>query len=219
MGIMDLSMFVVGRKTPVLHVWRKLYPNRDHHPMDNIEPTTGLPRSLIHLLARVDEADTEFALEMWQGTTGDTTQILLWEIYRYVGILAARRACRQQRPTPQEHQLPRSEGRRTLSNETILSRALAYIDSALLVITSRQPGMIGDDTGLLCPLFILACHPHNLTLTQKSFLRAAFAKLQSHNTTATQAQAVLQVVEQLWLSPSQDVDALARDLNLEVSLL
>ncbi|KAK5046959.1 hypothetical protein LTR84_007313 [Exophiala bonariae] len=210
MGVMDLPRFVVGRKTPILHVWKQSHA--DSRPPairnDGIETATGLPRSLIQLLAEFDSENTENSLWMWCDAEGDTTQWLLWNMYRLAGILSMRSKQRTSNSNPVEQPAP--------ALKSLISQSIAHIDG-YSVLTQRAG--VEDPSALLFPLFSVGSHASALTVAQKTFISDTLHTLKRHHTSTVQAQGLLQVLNYLWQHPLLNADEVAQHLSLEISLL
>ncbi|CAK7238284.1 hypothetical protein SEUCBS140593_010510 [Sporothrix eucalyptigena] len=99
MGVMDLPRLVIGRQTPALGIWaRTRRAQALHHGriQGGIETVTGVPRTLLDILARDDNALVERDLWQWQGEdNGELLQAHLWDAWRLAGILLVRRQRRQ----------------------------------------------------------------------------------------------------------------------------
>jgi hypothetical protein len=85
MGVLDLPTHTLGRRGKHLHLWYKHCQN-EH----GIDESTGLPCSLIHLLASVLEPDVEDRLIQWPGWPGDSTTSMVWDATRYAGAIMVR---------------------------------------------------------------------------------------------------------------------------------
>jgi hypothetical protein len=62
MGVLDLPTHTLGRRGKHLHLWYKHCRNKD-----GIDDSTGLPCSLIHLLASVMEPEIKDRILQWSG--------------------------------------------------------------------------------------------------------------------------------------------------------
>ncbi|CAG7566045.1 unnamed protein product [Fusarium equiseti] len=87
-ALMDIPFFTLNRITPSLNMW-KLYIQANK--TEGIEETSGLPYTLITLLANLDSPDAESDLLSWPGELGDDfIHIHLWEAFKYAGVLHSR---------------------------------------------------------------------------------------------------------------------------------
>lgn len=96
MGVMDMPTFAVGRQNPNIGIWRR-YCRKNGRPDEDVEPVSGLPRSLLDIFACIGEGATEETFWDWPGERGSFLQCHLWEAFRLAGILACRQL--QQRQT------------------------------------------------------------------------------------------------------------------------
>lgn len=89
MGYYDLPSFVLNRKHARLDIWLN-YCGRESQDFDEIEPVSGLPRSLLDTFSRLEEPDCEEKLWLWPGHEGEVVQIYLWDAFRFAGMLKHR---------------------------------------------------------------------------------------------------------------------------------
>jgi hypothetical protein len=78
----DIPAYILNRKTPYHRLWAQYNLNRA-----GIEDESGLPCSLVDLLAQLDHVRTIDALFKWQIPTGDLAQIYSWDATRYAAIV------------------------------------------------------------------------------------------------------------------------------------
>jgi hypothetical protein len=89
-GVMDLPGLVFGRRTPIIGLWRRLREAELASPnglTGGVDTLTGMPRSLLDILAYTDHRAAQFALWNWHGEMGDSLQAQLWDAWRYAGII------------------------------------------------------------------------------------------------------------------------------------
>lgn len=99
-SVLDFPNFVLGRVSPSRGLWnrfRKLQSSWDDRYDGGVEPVTGLPRTMLDLLAfnplDINEItdQCEEKLWNWNGQTSASLWVCqLWDCYRYAGILAIR---------------------------------------------------------------------------------------------------------------------------------
>ncbi|KAM0345683.1 hypothetical protein ACHAPU_006338 [Fusarium lateritium] len=126
MAIMDIPTFVRGRDTPTLGIWGHLRAGQIATTaglVDGVESVSGLPRSLLDIIARIGNPNVEEEFAAWPGHEGSVPHCHLWEAFRLAGILLSRR---QKRVTPP---LP--------TNEVLVCRLVATLD-ALYETRHRQ---------------------------------------------------------------------------------
>jgi hypothetical protein len=131
MGVMDMPVFVIGRRTPHLGVWREhrqSMPDNIDLNKQNVEAVSGLPHSLLDLFAGIGQDTTETDLWNWPGEKGSTSQCQLWESHRLAGMLSVRRyqrrsGCLTAEMIPNQRHLP--------DNEILVLRILSSIEAIL----------------------------------------------------------------------------------------
>lgn len=103
MSIMDMEPMVIGRMAPSMGVWRCLRTTQDNWKggrLGGIEVVSGLPRTLLDILADIGNAnnqDLEARLWNWPGEIGVHAQCILWDCWRYAAVLDTRRKERQKK--------------------------------------------------------------------------------------------------------------------------
>ena len=228
MGIMDLDIFVIGRQSPSLRIWRSYRSGHIMHledSLDSVETMCGLPRSLIDVLASIDEESVEEALWLWPGYPGTPLQCQLWEAYRFSAILALR-----SRPTTSEHSSPGTVphlARKDISlpiTDTIVSRALSSIDAIHNGISKPTAANSLIMNAMLFPLFFITLEVlqnaeyapwHELVTTwfEEEVSRNPFA-----NAKLTW-NLIQDVVERRKAGVDCNAEEMARQQRIEVSLL
>ena len=98
MGVMDMPCLALGRQRPPIGIWRRFC--QPTGPRHGIELVTGLPRSLLDLLAGIGFDTTEQSFWDWPGEAGNFLQHYLWEAYRLAGILTIRQCERLGNASP-----------------------------------------------------------------------------------------------------------------------
>lgn len=82
---MDIPCFTLNRRTKSLGLWRRYVGPRE---ISGIEETSGLPYSLITILADLGSPQAEDALLQWPGELGEQyVQLHLWDAFRYAAVL------------------------------------------------------------------------------------------------------------------------------------
>jgi hypothetical protein len=80
----DIPVYILNRKTPYHRLWA-----RYNLGQPGIEEESGLPCSLLDLLAQLNDPNTMDALFNWQVPDGDLVQISSWDATRYAAIVRA----------------------------------------------------------------------------------------------------------------------------------
>ncbi|KAF5003723.1 hypothetical protein FDECE_9745 [Fusarium decemcellulare] len=183
-ALLDIPCFTVNRISRSLDVWKMhVGPNRQL----GIEQTSGLPYTLITLLADLGSLQAEECLLQWPGELGsDFIQIHLWDAFRYAGILHSRALLGDmQHPHSQSTSKPRTEVLRMKAFAAIQ----AIVDSG--AFTFRQPLA----RAILYPLFISGLLAEN-ELEQR-LTRIAFQHLTEDGQETTDKVA-LNIVMKIW---------------------
>ncbi|KAH7029881.1 uncharacterized protein B0I36DRAFT_326453 [Microdochium trichocladiopsis] len=137
LAMMDISFLVVGRTTPSVGLWprfRRLQDTWTGGRLKGNETVSGLPRSLLDILARSSvqqDAQVEQDLWLWTGDPGELVSCQHWDAVKYAGLLRLRRCRRYSSPisnmvepeTPSSVALPPSE--------LILLRLLSCLEALL----------------------------------------------------------------------------------------
>lgn len=157
MGIFDLPNLVIGRQTPSLHIWRRyrlgqlvrVVPEADH-----VEAVTGIPRSMIDILAYEGDDLMEEDLWLWTGCVGTLLQCQLWDAYRYSTMLNVRRKRQRRSATIHQTSVPELKTRLP-ADEILLIKALSAIDA--VYNGAMQPAAIDSLvlSAILYPLFLV----------------------------------------------------------------
>lgn len=140
MGIMDIDIFCVGRLSPSLKAWRRYREGqfvRYEADEDSVQSMAGLPRSLLDLLAFVNDELTEEEMWLWPGCHGTYLQCQLWEAYRFAAMLHIRGRDRTH-STPSSVPASKSSRMKLPSYSLLLTRALSAIDAVFN--GQAQPG-------------------------------------------------------------------------------
>ncbi|KAK0392283.1 hypothetical protein NLU13_1779 [Sarocladium strictum] len=145
MGLMDLPTLIRGRIPSTFGIWRDVrasQPNfveADVSPFDHTELVSALPRSLLDLLARIEEPGAENALLAWPGQVGEIPLCHHWESYRLAGILNCRKFNRAKKQAGWGRDNTGPPGQATPavpSNDVLVARIVAHLD-AILVSSDR----------------------------------------------------------------------------------
>lgn len=118
MAIMDIPTFVRGRDTPTLGIWGFLRAGQAATPtglVGGVESVSGIPRSLLDIIARIGSVSAEEEFSAWPGHEGSIPHCHLWEAFRLAGILLNRRKNRSPATSP--------------TNEVIVCRLVATLDA------------------------------------------------------------------------------------------
>lgn len=97
MGVMDLPSLVVGRAKASIGIWKRLRESQETWEggrVGGVEIVSGMPRSLLDILAGIRDNDKEYTekrLLRWPGHVGNYLQCYLWDCWRLSAVLEVRR--------------------------------------------------------------------------------------------------------------------------------
>ncbi|EED14246.1 C6 finger domain protein, putative [Talaromyces stipitatus ATCC 10500] len=206
MGVMDMSVFILGRQTPYFGIWRQ----HRHGPVNmskqgDVETVTGLPRSLLDLYSGIGETTSEQDLWNWPGEKGNLLQCQLWEAHRLSAILnravAHRIEHRHRNPCHAHSQL----------SDAIL-RAHIDMDKEAeenqVVNALNYPALIAAQE-----VEILRNNPDSMSLIRRC--------LQSHSKAGFGSKLLLNLLVEFWEfnDPNLDLDSLASFHHVEAGIL
>ncbi|KAL6922627.1 hypothetical protein FSST1_006653 [Fusarium sambucinum] len=115
---MDIPTFVRGRDTPTLGIWGYLRAGQAATPeglVGGVESISGIPRSLLDIIARIGIPTAEEEFAAWPGHEGSVPHCHLWEAFRLAGILLSRRQNHISHSSP--------------TNEVLVCRLVATLDA------------------------------------------------------------------------------------------
>lgn len=140
---MDLPTNVRGRTPRTFGIWKDVrasqagFSDEGGSMSDPVELISALPRSLLDLLARIEEPDAEEAFLAWPGEVGEIPLCHHWEAYRLAGILNCRKYNRAKSTTEWGNNKGTSHKASIgPSNDVLVARIVAHLD-ALLEINRR----------------------------------------------------------------------------------
>jgi hypothetical protein len=148
MGVMDIENLVLGRQIPTSSIWLQYRSGILHFDAgeDAVEPMSGLPKSLIDILA-TDTKDSNAAEQMlllWPGFPGSPLQCQLWEAFRFAAMLDLRnRSCLAGEANSNTSMNARISpcGLFTFpSTDTLIARILSSLNALFGATTKGEPG-------------------------------------------------------------------------------
>ncbi|OHF00185.1 hypothetical protein CORC01_04593 [Colletotrichum orchidophilum] len=165
LSIMDMDVMVIGRITPSMSVWRKLRKVQDTWEggrLGGVETVSGLPRSLLDILADMRESsakDIEARLWAWPGEIGEHAQCILWDCWRYTAVLDARqsdRFKRQKAPANEDDGpgLDKGDPSPFPSREVVMCRLAASVYALYRAVEMPANHHLLVHNGLMYPLVI-----------------------------------------------------------------
>ncbi|KAH7002797.1 hypothetical protein EDB82DRAFT_469636 [Fusarium venenatum] len=109
---------MIGRDTPTLSIWGYLRAGQAATPeglVGGVESISGIPRSLLDIIARIGIPTAEEEFAAWPGHEGSVPHCHLWEAFRLAGILLSRRQNHISNSSP--------------TNEVLVCRLVATLDA------------------------------------------------------------------------------------------
>ncbi|KZM24664.1 sequence-specific DNA binding RNA polymerase II transcription factor [Ascochyta rabiei] len=202
-GVLDLPTHSLGRRTKRLDMWH-------NHCMGQtgIEQVTGLPCSLIDLLASPMDHDIEERLLQWPVELGEPATCRIWEAAQYAGLIMIR----QYRL---DHGLPSNLGIESYNSIgrhllTLLRDLRMRMDVSTFVATEA----------LLFPLVAVGSQPAMLTAGSRAFILECIVSLANDSLSDyPYYRAVVAVLETLWAGDgTKSLDNVTREMDLELAL-
>ncbi|KAJ4249786.1 hypothetical protein NW762_012128, partial [Fusarium torreyae] len=195
-----------------LDIWKlHVGPNKQ----SGIEQTSGLPYTLITLLANLDSPDVEDELLQWPGELADEfMQVHLWEAFKCAGILHSRALVGQARASSTP---PTTRVKTEVMRMKVFAAVQAIIGSG--TFNFRQPLA----KAILYPLFIAGLLAENAQ--EQRLTRVAFQYLMENGEERTE-QVVLDIITKIWKN-GRDGDEVSKlmmateaaaELNVELHL-
>lgn len=202
-GVLDLPTHTLGRQTKHLHIWHK-YCLHKVGP----EELTGIPCSLIHLLASAFEPDIEDRLLNWPNEHVDPLSGQLWNATQHGGLIMVREFRRDQG-------LPITHGENVVANS--VKQIMANVRE-LRPKLDRNIAVNWDS--LLFPLVAAGSQFKFLTYEDREIIKECVASLSTGAVTSwPYYRAAITVLETLWASDgTRSINQVTRDLGLELAL-
>lgn len=183
-GLLDIPFFTLNRITPSLEIWKSYVQPHKH---SGIEQVSGIPYSLMNLLANMDSTTIEQDLLQWPGELGDEfAQIHLWEAFRLAGILHSR--CLADHPQDQTNP-PTAK----VSTEILRMKVFASIQAIIGIGTFNF--RLSLARAILYPLFIAGILAENAQ--EQQLTRVAFQYIMQKGQEGTE-QIILDIVAKVW---------------------
>ncbi|ETS84449.1 hypothetical protein PFICI_02474 [Pestalotiopsis fici W106-1] len=220
-GLLDLPHFTLNRLNKPLHIWDQFVAP---YKSAGVEESTGLPYSLLNILADIALPDTEDRLLAWPGEVAqDLIQIHLWEAYRTAAILHSRMLkigsgkWEWQGDTTQQ-----PCAKPGLSNSILLMKAFASVQA---ICDSKKDAYARPlASAVLYPLFIASICTHENT-KERSIAKDLFHAFR-HQWERLENQLEWEFVLEIWersrchtrTTPLDLATQFARELNIEVHL-
>lgn len=202
-GVLDLPTYSLGRQNKHLHMWHKYCMGRS-----GVEEVTGLPRSLIDLLASAMDDDIEERLLRWSCEPNEPVMCKIWEATQYAGLILIR----EYRVA---HGLPLRP--KTQSTASVVEHVLTLLQE---LRTGMDISVFGTIQAFLKPLVAVGSQPKSLTADDRAFIKECIVTLAGGSLSSyPYYEAVVIVLETLWASDGMhSLDHVVRELNFELGL-
>lgn len=202
-GVLDLPTHSLGRKNTHLHMW-----NQHCMGQNAIEEVTGLPCSLIDLLASHMDDDIEERLLQWPGEPNEPVMCKIWEATQYAGLIRIR-------DLRKEHGLHvHSEMQSTAS---VVRHVLELLQDLRLRLDVET---FAATERLLFPLVAVGSQSTLLTAEDRIFIKDSIVSLANHTVSSyPYYEAVVRVLESLWAGDgTKTLDHVTREIGFELGL-
>ncbi|KAK2043440.1 hypothetical protein LZ31DRAFT_498998 [Colletotrichum somersetense] len=230
LSIMDMGPLVIGRMTPSMGIWRHLRKVQDGWQggrIGGIEVVSGMPRTLLDVLADIGNSDTqeiEARLWAWPGEVGLSSQCILWDCWRYTAVLDVRRMDRKKNKMMTsaeavQHGVGNGKTTSFPSREVILCRLVASVYALHQAVKLPANHHLLVHNGLLYPLVIgslevplLATHPEWKQVFDD--VRTLFLK----NDSSRMIKLIDEVLDEAWKEglDTFDIEEAARLRDVEI---
>lgn len=203
-GILELPTHILGRQTTNLHLWYQYCLQKE-----GVEELTGLPCSLLHLLASSLDTDIEERLPQWTHEESDPVVGQIWNASHHAGMIMVRELRKDQG-------FPVSHGEQSVA--TSVRQIMIIIRELRRLLDTNAPI---HRSGLFFPLIAAGSQLKFLTLEDRSTIKECLGLL-SNVSAANHVffNATMTVLETLWASDgTRSIHQVARDLGLELCLI
>ncbi|XEV04748.1 hypothetical protein FSHL1_010035 [Fusarium sambucinum] len=211
-ALLEIPCFTLNRISRSLDMWKlHVGPNKK----SGIEQTSGLPYTLITLLANLDSPDIESGLLQWHGEVADEfMQIHLWEAFKCAGVLHSRALLGY-------GQDPDTSSKSGVRTEVVRMKAFAAIQAIISSGTFSFRQSLAK--AILYPVFIAGLLAENAQ--EQRLTRVAFQYLMEDGEERTE-QVALDIIKKVWTN-GRDGDEVSKlvmateaaaELNVELHL-
>ncbi|OLN87606.1 putative transcriptional regulatory protein C965.10-like protein 2 [Colletotrichum chlorophyti] len=235
LSLMDMHALVIGRATKSMGVWRLMRKAQDSWEggrLGGIEVVSGLPRSLLDILADMELSaadDIEARLWAWPGEMGVHAQCILWDCWRYTAVLDARRIERRKRMNDRkglagdaaQRLVEAATAPKLPSTELVMCRLMASVYALYRAVAIPANKHLLVHNGLIYPLVIaslevplLTAHPEWKEVIDD--LRSSFRQKDCFH----QMKMVDEVLEEAWREGTDtfDIEKAAEDRGIEIAV-
>ncbi|KAH8649978.1 hypothetical protein BX600DRAFT_473903 [Xylariales sp. PMI_506] len=219
-ALLDMPHANLNSTCPSQHLWRTYVAPLKKQA---VEEVSGLPYSLINILADLDVPNIEIALLQWPGEhCQDLIQVHFWESFRSAGILHARALqLRRKANSCSEHLVPRTPTSHLNTNpspsdDIMVSRTFAAIQA---IMQTNSPSVGGGqplDTAYLYPAFIAGLYTKEGS-RERAFALETFRALVS-KTRCHRHEIIMDVMAEVWQRRMKDDSAHSSVIDLATDI-
>ncbi|KAK1635713.1 hypothetical protein BDP81DRAFT_430153 [Colletotrichum phormii] len=228
-GLMDMPCLVLGRQCPSMGIWRRFRKVQDSWKggrVGDLEVVTGVPQSLLDIFSDTPFETAEVSISRfwgWPGEMGEYVQCLLWDCWRFAGLLHIRRREQRRNAARKDAQFVGDDQQdASPSSEIVLYRLISGLHLSDVACQLPENQHLLCRNGIVFPL-ITACLETRLLKRHPDWkqtvdeVRAAAEKRYLFQL----AKATWEVLDEAWKDETMefDVDAAIARKGQEVSLL
>ncbi|KAK1687449.1 hypothetical protein BDP55DRAFT_703261 [Colletotrichum godetiae] len=228
-GLMDMPCLVLGRQCPSMGIWRRFRKVQDSWKggrVGGLEVVTGVPQSLLDIFSDTPFETAEVSISRfwgWPGEMGEYVQCLLWDCWRFAGLLHIRRREQRRNAARKDAQFVGDDQQDVSpSSEIVLYRLVSGLHLFDVACQLSENQHLLCRNGIVFPL-ITACLETRLLKRHSDWkqtvdeVRAAAEKRYLFQL----ARATWEVLDEAWKDGTMefDVDAAIARKGQEVSLL
>lgn len=202
-GVLDLPTHSLGYKNTHLHMW-----NQHCMGQTGVEEITGLPCSLIDLLASHMDDDIEERLLQWPGEPSEPVIGKIWEATQHAGLIRIR----DLRSAQDLHANPDLQ-----STASIVRHVLELLQDLRLRLDT---GTFAAIENLLFPLVAVGSQANHLTAEDRALIKKGIVCLANHKFSCyTYYEAIVCVLDTYWAGDgTRSLDHVAREMGFELGL-
>lgn len=230
LGFLDLQSHILNRVTPQNYVWYTFCRGQA-----GVNRVSGLPYSLMDLLAGIHAPGAAHALMGWSPPGGAPAQLLLWKATRFAGILSVYEfegsrgsgvggsAGSSSASTPSGSlpstvvtpAVPDASAEALPTPQVLVQNILPLIQQCLAFVPESAGSF---KQTLIYPLVMAASQRAVLTASEKSFICDTIKGLASERNHFAY-QGILGVIREFWASGDRCLEDTAKRLDVEIALL
>jgi hypothetical protein len=213
MGYLDLQTHTINRMTPQHYLWDNYCREQK-----GVFRVSGLPFSLMDLLAAVHKSGVEQQLAAWIPPDGEPAQQLLWKATKFAGIISAYEL-KSQKYTAADPEFSEYSQLFTYDHifkpEVLVSNILSLIHQCMDFVPEEQ-GQFKQT--LIYPLVMAASQRDFITEPEREFVCTTISSLASERNKYAY-DGILRVIRAFWDGDDRDIGETASGMNIELALV